>query len=1219
VPAKAHLARGSIGRFALAREIGRGGMGVVYEAIHPDSKRRLALKILRAFDSPEPLVRFKREFRIVKSLAHPNVVALDELFSEDEDWYFTMELVTGTDFLSFVRGSLGAQGGYSEPRLRDTLTQLVSALDVMREAGVIHRDLKPQNVLVTAEGRVVVLDFGVAAVLRSSFNAAASNESVVGTPAYMAPELALGEGSSPASDMYSVGVMLFEALTGTRPIEGPVTEVMVKKVSPLDGAAIDRLNGAPHDLRSLALDLLDLSPGARPTAVQMLARLGATSGPPTGDWSKSTNRRVFVGREAELAALKEAFAEARGGGTAAVVVRGESGIGKTALVRQSLGSLEESVIDAVILEGRCRENEWIPFKAIDGVMDALARLLEANPRDAQALLPAHADRLSQVFPTFRPIVTTRARAGRGVSADPIEQRSQLVASIREMFVRLGERYAVVIVIDDVQWADADSLAVLNELTRPPDAPSLTLLVTLRSDGAKEPPTEAAFARARIVDLERLSTSDSVALARVMRGASARSDSETPFDAELIAREAQGHPMFIEELVRYSSVAKPESRVVRLDDALGERLSALDDPTATVLRIIALAGRPATLPFVKQAASLGFDELTRIVATLRGMHAIRVSGVRGDLFEPYHDRVREVVLKAIGATERRDLHGRIAAALEAAKEPDPVALTLHWRGAGDEERARTYALRAAAAASEALAFDRAAELYESVLASGGLSPADEMAIAEKLGDALVNAGRGVRAAAAYRRAARGAPVARALDLERRAADELLRAGHFDEGVAAIRAVLASIGMSFPEKPLTALLWFLFGRMLLLLRGLRFKRRDATQIAATDLMRVDVCRSVSFGLGIVDTVRGSAFQVRALLLALRAGEIRRVALALASESAYAARRGGPGWATSRKLAARAFALAEETGDPHALGWAYGTQATSCYLNGRYSESLELFTRAIEIFRTECTGLAWEIDSGQFFSMNCLVFLGQLRRLAEELPRVLRDAFERGDRYSTVNLRVGLANIHWLALDQPQEAERQVREAMAEWSKQGFQLEHFYELVTRTNIDLYAGRPREAYARTVARWDALRRSLLPFTIQGVRILTLSSRARSALASVEDGDDPSLLRVAARDARSLEREAMPSTIPLAKLIRAGIAVRGQDTTGAIALLRSAIAGFDEAEAALPAAVARHRLGVLVGGDEGRDLVRACAEWMASERVRNPPRIIAMVAPGFEGPRRGS
>jgi hypothetical protein len=232
-------------------------------------------------------------------------------------------------------------------------------------------------------------------------------------------------------------------------------------------------------------------------------------------------------------------------------------------------------------------------------------------------------------------------------------------------------------------------------------------------------------------------------------------------------------------------------------------------------------------------------------------------------------------------------------------------------------------------------------------------------------------------------------------------------------------------------------------------------------------------------------------------------------------------------------------------------------------------------------------------------------------------VREAGQRGHLYATLHLRTGWANLAWLAMDEPEEALAQVDLAMSEWSKRGFQVEHYREFIARTNALLYSGRAREAHAYLTASWPALHRSLLPHTIQCLRIFVLHARARSALAAaVEGGDDHArLLRDAARAARRIEGERADWATAKAKLLRAGIAAAGTagaGTEGATSLLREAIAGFDAADMALYGAAARRCLGGLLGGDEGRGLVRDANAWMMSERIKNPARMTALLAPGF-------
>src|SRR5262249_7387236 len=212
------------------------------------------------------------------------------------------------------------------------------------------------------------------------------------------------------------------------------------------------------------------------------------------------------------------------------------------------------------------------------------------------------------------------------------------------------------------------------------------------------------------------------------------------------------------------------------------------------------------------------------------------------------------------------HRRLALALEGSRSTDPEALALHFQEAGERERAAEYAGAAAQRATEALAFDRAARLYR--LARGLSSRRGEArrGVSVEVGDALVNAGRGADAAQAYLEAVDGAGTADALELERRAAEQYLSSGHIREGVAALRTVLAKVGLRMATSPRAALLSMIFWRSILRLRGIGYRERDTTQIPAATLARIDVCWSAAKGLILSDLIRGNDFMARHALLAL-----------------------------------------------------------------------------------------------------------------------------------------------------------------------------------------------------------------------------------------------------------------------------------------------------------------------------------------------------------------
>ena len=417
--------------YEILEEIGHGGMGVVYKAYDRRREQFVALKIMHSTD-PSSLYRFKKEFRGLADLSHPNLVALRELVSDGRNWFFTMDLIDGVDFLTFVRPRdfstrvqsttqvqiagpeagnrvlageiLVVQGSPRFDRLRACMWQLAKGVSALHEAGWLHRDLKPSNVMVTPDGRAVILDFGLGAELGPGGLHHRSSTHLLGTAAYMSPEQATGHSVTPASDWYSVGVMLYEALTGRLPFVGGPLEVLMAKQS-LDPTGPGKLEaGLPEDLDALCSALLRRDPDARPRALDVLSFL--QSGTPRPRVSSSqpssiaTSRRL-VGRERHLRDLAGAYGEIKHRGPTLVFVHGPSGVGKTALVENFLDSLPSSD-GAVVLTGRCHVQESVPYKALDGVIDALAHALgRLLPGEVAAVLPRDFPYLCQAFPTLR--------------------------------------------------------------------------------------------------------------------------------------------------------------------------------------------------------------------------------------------------------------------------------------------------------------------------------------------------------------------------------------------------------------------------------------------------------------------------------------------------------------------------------------------------------------------------------------------------------------------------------------------------------------------------------------------------------------------------------------------------------------------------------------------------------------------------------------------------
>jgi tetratricopeptide (TPR) repeat protein len=603
-----------------------------------------------------------------------------------------------------------------------------------------------------------------------------------------------------------------------------------------------------------------------------------------------------------------------------------------------------------------------------------------------------------------------------------------------------------------------------------------------------------------------------------------------------------------------------------------------------------------------------ESFARVSSLLRAANLVRTGGARGgDAIEPYHDRVREAVLSHLDESRRSACHELIALALEASTTSDPKALATHWRGAGQRERAAGYAIGAAEQASKALAFDRAAQWYEQAIELHESTNLARRELRVKLADAHANAGRGARAAEEYEAASIGANAAEALELRRRAAEQLLRSGHFDRGMAATKDVLSSVGMRLPSTPLRALILLVVWRVLLFMRGLRYKERDATQIPARELARIDTCWSLGVGMSLTDNIFGALFNTRTVFLALDAGEPHRIARALGLEIGFRGARGGPAWKKTQEVIRLASSVAEKTENAQIIAWVDGVSGVAQYLTGHFKHALELCDRAQSTLVRKGNGVAWEVASVRLFAMNALGQLGDLKEIVRRQPIQLREAEERGDLFAAVNLRIGYASLAWLVADDPDTALEQADIAMKSWSKRGFHIEHFYEMHARVNALLYAGRAKDALALVDARIPALHRSQL-MRVQSLRLLVYALHARAALAC--GGDDA--LVIASRMAKKIAREHMAWATPLAHVLRAAVAHARGRTEEAQEDLREALSGFEASDMALNAAVARRCLGKLVGGERGEELVRAADTWMREQTVKRPDRICAMVAPGL-------
>ncbi len=948
-------------RFHVRQRLGAGGMGVVYEVHDNVRDEVVALKTMLRTGAAD-VYRLKREFRSLADVTHANLACLYELFVEDHRCFFTMERVKGVSFVEYARGPDRLR--LFNDRLIGALRQLIDGVTALHRRGKLHRDIKPSNVLVTAEGRVVILDFGLIAEL-SAHHAGDASYVSGGTPAYMSPEEASGATPSEASDWYGIGVTLYEALTGTLPFAGPVHDVLRRKCTGDPPAPLEVARDVPPDLNAICMGLLARHPEQRLSGLAALRELTRDPAPPPLDTTTTPIRDTpFVGRDRQLQVLHDAFQAVTSKGAAAVSVYGPSGIGKSALVRRFL-SQAAARDDVVVLSGRCYENESVPYKALDGVIDDLSRYLGSLPPEhTENLLPHDVPALTRVFPVLLQ-VRAIADAGRTVelrSADPLVLRRRAFQALRELLGRLASRHSLVICIDDLQWADADSAVLLEELLRPPGAPAMLTLLCFRSEEiAAKPFLQALLERAgrdnwSSISLDSLTEDEAERLIDVLLPASS---ALTDHDRRRMTREGGGSPFVLEQLARYAGVKTFNSgHAPTVSEMFETRLGALSPDALRFLETLAICGRPMAPELICAACGIA-RERQSLVAMLRSSRFIRSSG-SSERIETYHDRIREALAARLLPEAVRRIHGLMVHTLVERQGDDCEALFEHYRGAGDLENAAIQAGLAAEKAGAALAFDRAVLFYRHAL---GLAPASAAVRAwrEGLASALANAGRPTEAAEAYLRAAEGADRRERIELQRRGAEQWLIGGHIDRGLDLIRAGLAGTGMRMPRSPVAALLWLLYRRARLRWRGLRFVPRPVEDIGTETLFRIDTCWSATTGLLAVDMIGASDFSVRHLLMALDAGEPYRIARGLAMESATRSFY-STGRKTSERLGRLSKPLARSVGNPQAIALCILADAIIATTSGEWKKASTLSQEALAILRDQCVGVTWELNVAQ-----------------------------------------------------------------------------------------------------------------------------------------------------------------------------------------------------------------------------------------------------------------
>jgi serine/threonine protein kinase len=1192
-------------------------MGQVYEAFDHLRRAKVALKTITHRDA-DSIYSLKNEFRSLANLRHPNVVELYDLFGgKNDNWFFTMELVEGTPFDAWVRprnhlktdSPQSLANTLDESRLRLALPQLCEAIAAIHAVGKLHRDLKPSNVLVTREGRVVVLDFGLAVDPEPGGIGQTVREwTISGTPAYMAPEQAAGESPTAACDYYSLGVMLFEALTGSLPFHGSVYEVLRDKQYK-DAPSVSSAD-IPADLAWVCNALLARAPSSRPAAIVLRALLGTAVSKPSYALERTSKKREqVIGRTTELAEIGAAYSAMRLGRPVALTVVGESGAGKTTLCNTFIEQLRKDNL-AVVLTGRCHERERVPFKGLDTALDDASRFLRKLPTaQAMSLLPRDIHALVRLFPVLGRVEAV-AQAPVKTVADPQELQQCAFTAFHELCARLRDRWPLVLWIDDAQWLDHDALSLLKHfLLQREHVPALLILCQRHEHPATIGELRDQLTLHRQWDIRSLWLGP-LALPAAQALAVRSLGREYESRAADVAKEANGSPFFVEALSRYVShgaVDKP----LTLRGAVLAQIEELSAAQRRLLVIIAIAGAPLNAESAVAAAGADHNHVDQLQSAR--LISVNDNG-QSLLLECYHDKVRSLVAETLDRQEAMTLHGRLLAVLEASSTADPRLLVIHAQGKGDPKASARYAVLAAERSNDALAFHQAAEFYASALESGVHSQGERCGLQTKLVEALANAGHGEQAAHAYIEAALSAEADEAIYLRSRAAEQFLLSGHVRSGKTQLERVLRALGLPAGPTPGGALVLLGLERVRLRLRGLSFRAQD-TQLRTERRRELEILLAAVRGMQSIEVVGAAWLSVRYVRLALDSGISEHAARALASAAVLVALRGDPAHKPQcEMLLDRAQALAHVAYDARAIAWVQLVRGLTAYAYGDQRKCRTACEQVIQMLREQCSGVSYELGLARQFSLLSGGELGELMA-PSEATALIDEAWRRGDVNCALAF-TGLSVVVRLIQDNHAELRRHLDIAHERWQRgPDYTWLDWFVLLANLYYDVYLDHTQRAFERLQSAWPELERA--GFTRTMIRSAMHFYRGASALAVARLGHpNASKLRALARaSARVLLTRQAPLAEPYGHTLNAWLALDEARLARAIEHFRHALCAHEAAGMLVYGVTIRHILGELLGNEEGRALTAQAEASARRMRISNLGATARLLMMGLQLP----
>jgi len=736
------------GRYAILKKLGEGGRGIVFKARDTALNRVVAIKMLKnPVTTGEAYSRFMTEAQSVAKLNHPNIVNIYDIGREDGKQFFVLEFVEGHDLRDLIETSL--EGKCDIPTVLRIGIDVCNALQHAHSQSILHRDVKPENVMITAEGVAKLMDFGLARMLGQPRQT--QEGVIVGTVAYVAPEIALGKGADARSDLYSFGAVLYEAVTGKPPFPGEDSVKMIFSHIHDYPVSPDRLNPkVPQPLAECIMRLLEKDPAKRyQSAADLLEVLRDVAEESLRESVLPTQKPILVvpgprpagrkeiqlvDRVEEMNQLREAVDRAVRGEGGLLFLRGEAGIGKTRLTRE-LGAYAR-LRGMSVLYGRCPAlltmtgippyilwSEVIRDYLRGSTAEQLYRVIVFYPTEVSKLVPELRQKVGAI--------------PQSPSLDPEHERDRLFEAVSQFITNVSKETPLLVVLDDLQWTDQSSLLLMHYLARGVSRERLLFVGAYRDSEVDEKhplsPVLTELNRERLlqsVPLKRMLLND---VTEMIKQILEQDDVPKEF-CQLVYQKTGGNPFFVEEVIKSLKEEqlifregnqwriKEVSRIEFPETVRGvvkARIGRLDDECRNLLTMASFVGYDFGLEALRGVTGFEENKLVELLEKMIKTGQIKARAVRGEDACSFADAiVRDVVHEEVSPLMHRRLHHVVGNALEKAyanKIDEHLAeLACQFLEGNDRDKALGYFLKAGEKAAKIYANDEAASCLQSAL-------------------------------------------------------------------------------------------------------------------------------------------------------------------------------------------------------------------------------------------------------------------------------------------------------------------------------------------------------------------------------------------------------------------------------------------------------------------------------------------------------------------------